>query len=45
MTSEPILSVRNLSVLKGVNDPIFSGVSFDIHEGDVLVLQGRSGGG
>ncbi|KAJ1309479.1 hypothetical protein OPQ81_006254 [Rhizoctonia solani] len=45
MTSQPLLSVRNLRVLKDKNAPIFSDVNFDLHEGDVLVLQGRSGGG
>ncbi|CAE6380425.1 unnamed protein product [Rhizoctonia solani] len=45
MTAQPLLSARNLSVLKDKDTPIFSGLSFDINEGDILVLQGRSGGG
>ncbi|KAH7317997.1 P-loop containing nucleoside triphosphate hydrolase protein [Rhizoctonia solani] len=45
MTGQPLLSARNLSVLKDKTTPIFSDVSFDLNEGDVLVLQGRSGGG
>ncbi|CAE6443879.1 unnamed protein product [Rhizoctonia solani] len=45
MTGQPLLSARNLSVLKDKDTPIFSDVSFDLNEGDVLVLQGRSGGG
>ncbi|CAE6486599.1 unnamed protein product [Rhizoctonia solani] len=45
MTDQPLLSAKNLSVLKDKNTPIFSDISFDLHEGDILVLQGRSGGG
>ncbi|CAE6428049.1 unnamed protein product, partial [Rhizoctonia solani] len=45
MTSQPLLSAKNLGVLKDKDTPIFSDVSFDLHEGDILVLQGRSGGG
>ncbi|KAF8710791.1 ABC transporter, partial [Rhizoctonia solani] len=45
MTNQPLLSARNLSVLKDKDTAIFSDVSFDLHEGDILVLQGRSGGG
>ncbi|CAE6476344.1 unnamed protein product [Rhizoctonia solani] len=45
MTDQPLLSARNLSVLKDKDIPIFSDVSFDLNAGDVLVLQGRSGGG
>ncbi|QRV85752.1 ABC transporter [Ceratobasidium sp. AG-Ba] len=41
----PLLSIKNLSVYKSKNDPIFSDISFEVNEGDVLVLQGRSGGG
>ncbi|KDN35286.1 hypothetical protein RSAG8_11721, partial [Rhizoctonia solani AG-8 WAC10335] len=45
MTDQPLLSARNLSVLKDKDTPIFSDISFDLNEGDILVLQGRSGGG
>ncbi|KAG8707087.1 hypothetical protein FRC08_000714 [Ceratobasidium sp. 394] len=41
----PLLSVKDLAVYKAKDDPIFSNISFEVHEGDVLVLQGRSGGG
>ena len=43
--TEPILTVRDLAVYKARDDAIFSNISLDVHEGDVLVLQGRSGGG
>ncbi|KAG9096613.1 hypothetical protein FRC06_008490 [Ceratobasidium sp. 370] len=41
----PLLSVKGLTVYKAKNDPIVSNISFEVQEGDVLVLQGRSGGG
>ncbi|KAG8733805.1 hypothetical protein FRC10_012131 [Ceratobasidium sp. 414] len=41
----PLLSIKDLTVYKAKDDPIFSNISFEVHEGDVLVLQGRSGGG
>ncbi|KAG9124839.1 hypothetical protein FRC07_010058 [Ceratobasidium sp. 392] len=43
--SAPLLSIKDLSIYKAKNDPIFSNISFEVHEGDVVVLQGRSGGG
>jgi ABC-type uncharacterized transport system ATPase subunit len=43
--AELLLEVRDLSCIKGKEDPIFSGLSFDLHAGDVLVLSGRSGAG
>ncbi|KAF8599036.1 putative ATP-binding cassette transporter [Ceratobasidium sp. AG-I] len=43
--TQPILTVRDLAVYKAHNDAILSNISFEVHEGDVLVLQGRSGGG
>ncbi len=44
MSSDHLLSVRNLSCLKDDGTPIFEGVSFDIDKG-VYCLTGRSGSG
>ncbi|KAG8737998.1 hypothetical protein FRC12_016949 [Ceratobasidium sp. 428] len=41
----PLISVKDLAIYKGKDDPIFSNISFEVREGDVAVLQGRSGGG
>ena len=44
MSSDHLLSVRNLSCLKDDGTPIFQDVSFDINKG-VYCLTGRSGSG
>ncbi|KIJ44084.1 hypothetical protein M422DRAFT_208328 [Sphaerobolus stellatus SS14] len=40
-----LLSVRNLVCSKADNQNIFSNISFDLYQGDILVLSGRSGAG
>lgn len=39
----PLLSVRNISCSRPEGDQIFSNVSFNVNEGDIAVLQARSG--
>jgi len=40
-----LLEVKNLSYTKGDGQPIISGISFSVNEGDVVVLRGASGAG
>ncbi|KAF8964695.1 P-loop containing nucleoside triphosphate hydrolase protein [Flammula alnicola] len=42
---EPILELRKITCYLEKGSNIFSNISFSLHEGDVLVLQGRSGSG
>jgi ABC-type uncharacterized transport system YnjBCD ATPase subunit len=41
----PLLAVKNLSCLWPEGDPMFENVNFTVNEGDILVLQARSGSG
>jgi ABC-type branched-subunit amino acid transport system ATPase component len=41
----PLLEVRDLSIAHDDAQTILQGVSFQINEGDVIVLTGRSGSG
>jgi ABC-type transport system involved in cytochrome c biogenesis ATPase subunit len=45
MTQPPLLQVSNLGCKKGTNQPIFSNLNMTLNEGEVLVLQGKSGSG
>jgi ABC-type glutathione transport system ATPase component len=42
-----ILSVKDILCRAGsaTANPIFSNVSFDVNQGDIIVLQGKSGSG
>jgi len=40
-----ILEVKNLGYAKGDGQPIISGITFSVNEGDVVVLKGVSGSG
>lgn len=40
-----ILEVKDLAYTKGDGQPIISGISFEVNEGDVVVLRGVSGAG
>ncbi|KAI0006041.1 P-loop containing nucleoside triphosphate hydrolase protein [Russula compacta] len=41
----PLIAVKNLSCVRPEGDPIFVNVNFNVHEGDITVLQARSGCG
>lgn len=41
----PLLTVTNLTLRTDTGTPIFQHLNVDVHENDVLVLQGRSGSG
>lgn len=41
----PLIAVKNLSCVRPEGDPIFVNVNFNVHEGDIAVLQARSGTG
>jgi len=41
----PLLAVKNLSCVWPEGDPIFENVNFSVNEGDIIVLQARSGSG
>lgn len=43
----PLLSVKNLTIRRddGTGSAIFHDVSFDVNEGDVVIIKGRSGAG
>ena len=41
----PLLAVKNLSCVWPEGDPMFENVSFNVNEGDIIVLQARSGSG
>jgi hypothetical protein len=43
--SEPLLDVRDVSCTREWSQKIFSGVNFSVNQGDVAVLQGKSGSG
>jgi len=40
-----ILEVKDLSYTKGDGQPVISGITFTVNEGDVVVLRGVSGSG
>jgi len=40
-----ILEVKDLSYAKGDGQPVISGATFSVNEGDIVVLRGVSGSG
>ena len=40
-----ILEIKDLSYAKGDGQPIISGITFTVGEGDVVILRGVSGSG
>lgn len=40
-----LLQVRDVSCAKDKEHTIFNNLSFDVNEGDVVILQGKSGSG
>ena len=40
-----IVEVKDLAYAKGDGQPVISGVSFSVNEGDIVVLKGVSGSG
>ena len=45
MPGPPIIEVKEVGCSKAKGQPIFSNVSFTVNEGDVVMLQGKSGSG
>lgn len=43
--SETLLAVNDIACYKEKGQPIFSHIHFSVNEGDVVVLQGKSGTG
>jgi len=41
----PLLQVRDVSCATDNDHTIFSKIDFDVNEGDVIILQGKSGSG
>lgn len=41
----PLLAVKNLSCVWPEGDPMFENINFNVNEGDIIVLQARSGTG
>ena len=41
----PLLAVKNLSCVWSEGDPMFENINFSVNEGDIIVLQARSGTG
>ncbi len=41
----PLVTVRNLSSVRPEGDPIFVNVNFNVNEGDIIIVQARSGAG
>jgi len=41
----PLLAVKNLSCVWPEGDPMFENINFNVNEGDIVVLQARSGTG
>ncbi|KAI0647249.1 P-loop containing nucleoside triphosphate hydrolase protein [Trametes meyenii] len=45
MSSPPLLELRNLAWYKQKGQPVFTDVNLQVNEGDLVVLQGKSGAG
>ena len=45
MAAPPLLQLTDLACNKQKGQPIFSGVNLTVNEGDILILQGKSGSG
>ena len=45
MSDAPLLQLKGLACYKQKGQPIFTGVNLTVNEGEVLVLQGKSGCG
>ncbi len=45
MSTATLLELKNIGCSKEKGQPIFSDISLTVDEGEVLVLQGRSGSG
>jgi hypothetical protein len=41
----PLIAVKNVACLRPEGDPIFVNVSFEVNEGDIIILRARSGTG
>jgi ABC-type transport system involved in cytochrome bd biosynthesis fused ATPase/permease subunit len=44
-TMVALLEIRDLACLRDQGSPIFSNLNFVINEGDIVVIQGKSGSG
>jgi ABC-type transport system involved in cytochrome c biogenesis ATPase subunit len=42
---EALLEIRGLACLKEKGSPVFSNLNFVVNEGDIVIIQGRSGSG
>lgn len=45
MSGTPMLELKRLGCFKQKGQPIFANVDLVLNEGDILVLQGKSGSG
>ena len=45
MSTHQLLELKNLGCMKQKGQPIFNDVNLILNEGDILVLQGKSGSG
>ena len=45
MATSPILELKNVAWYKEKGQPVFTDGSLALNEGDILVLQGKSGSG
>lgn len=45
MPGSPVIEVKEVGCSKAKGQPIFSNVTFTVNEGDVVILQGKSGSG
>lgn len=45
MSGAPLLELRNIGCYKQKGQPIFADVNLKVNEGEVVVLQGKSGSG
>ena len=45
MSGAPLLELKKVGCYKQKGQPIFSDVNLQVNEGDIVVLQGKSGSG
>ena len=45
MSGEPLIELKDVGCSKAPGQPIFANVNLTVSDGDIIVLQGKSGSG